>query len=256
MFIFAINDIWIMSFAFENKSVAKMFAVVCLVLFLSHPFSFFGQETFVDGRDNNSYGVVTIGDQVWMSENMRYLPNVSSPKNMSDEDYYTAKYYVYGYDGTDVSEAKNLNEYSTYGVLYNQTAARSACPSGWHLPKDSEWKKLEKNLGMQGNATKQIGNRGTYQGVYLAGNAKLWSENGSMSFKNHMFGTSGFMALPAGFMGNDKKFHELGVKASFWTATEYCDGYSYYRSIGVNSLAVYRINADNRTGMSVRCIKD
>ena len=129
-FIFAINDILIMSFAFENKSVAKFFAAACVILFLSHPFSSYGQETFVDGRDNNSYDVVTIGDQVWMAENMRYLPNVSSPKSMSDEDYYNAKYYVYGYDGTDVTEAKNLNEYNTYGVLYNQTAARTACPTG------------------------------------------------------------------------------------------------------------------------------
>lgn len=233
-----------------------MFAVVCFVLFLTHPFSFFGQETFVDGRDNNSYRVVTLGDQVWMSENLRYLPKVCSPKDMTDNDYYEAKYYVYGFEGSDVAEAKKLSEYNTYGVLYNQVAAKSACPAGWHLPKDAEWKKLEKFLGMQGNAAKQIGNRGTYQGVSLAGNAKLWSEGGGISFKDRMFGTSGFMALPAGFVGNDKKFHAIGVKASFWTSTEYCDGYSYYRSIGVNSQAVYRINGDDRWGMSVRCVKD
>jgi len=41
-------------------------------------------------------------------------------------------YYVYGYEGTDVTAAKATYNYSTHGVLYNWPAAMTACPEGWH----------------------------------------------------------------------------------------------------------------------------
>lgn len=43
-----------------------------------------------------------IGEQVWMVENLKYLPNVVGPTTVSA----TARhYYVHGYDGTDVNAA-------------------------------------------------------------------------------------------------------------------------------------------------------
>ena len=240
----------IMYFEFEKY----LFAV--MLLFFMQCVACFGQEIVIDNRDNNEYKTVVIGKQVWMAENMRYLPSVNSPEDISYEDIFNPNYYVYGYYGTDATEAMKTDEYSTYGVLYNQKAAKSACPKGWHLPKDTDWKKLEKALGMKGGVINEIGNRGTSQGVSMAGNAELWVANGKVNFKNQLFGKSGFMALPAGYLGIDKKYHEKGGKASFWSSTEYCEGFSYFRSVGVNSLAVYRNNNDNTAAMSVRCIKN
>ncbi len=40
--------------------------------------------TFTDSRDGNTYGWTKIGDQVWMTENLRYLPNVFEPNNISE----------------------------------------------------------------------------------------------------------------------------------------------------------------------------
>ena len=238
-----------MFFAFEKN----IFAVL---LFLFIQSLVFGQGTFTDSRDKNTYKTVQIGKQVWMAENMRYLPSVNPPEDLSYEEMFIPKYYVYGYMGTDATEAMNTEEYKTYGALYNQVAAKKACPDGWHLPKDSDWKTLEKFLGMKGSAIKEIGNRGDNEGVLMAGDTALWSVKGKVNFKKQMSDKSSFMALPAGYIGVDRKFHEIGGKASFWTSTEYCDGFSYYRSIGVNSFAVYRNNSDNTTGMSVRCVKN
>ena len=57
-------------------------------------------------------------------------------------------YYVYGYDGTNVSEAKSSENYDVYGALYNWEASKISCPNGWHLPSDEEWMELETGLGM------------------------------------------------------------------------------------------------------------
>src|SRR5690554_404167 len=110
-------------------------------------------STIKDARDNQTYRIVTIGSQTWMAENLKYLPSVVGPWTGSQT---TPHYYVYGYNGTDVNVAKATDNYATYGVLYNWTAAmdgeassttnpsgvQGVCPAGWHLPSDAEWTEL------------------------------------------------------------------------------------------------------------------
>ena len=110
-------------------------------------------DAIQDSRDSQIYQYKTIGTQVWMTENLAYLPSVVGPGTGSNS---TAYYYVYGYDGTDVDAAKATSNYTTYGVLYNWPAAMSGaasssadpsgvqgiCPTGWHLPSDAEWTTL------------------------------------------------------------------------------------------------------------------
>src|SRR5574344_1981957 len=110
-------------------------------------------STIKDARDNQTYRIVTIGSQTWMAENLKYLPSVVGPRTGSKT---TPHYYVYGYNGTNVTDAKATANYNTYGVLYNWPAAMNGaassttnpsgvqgeCPDGWHLPSDAEWTEL------------------------------------------------------------------------------------------------------------------
>ena len=72
-----------------------------------------------------------------------------------------------------------------YGRLYIYEAALEACPDGWHLPSDEEWKMLEMEIGMsRTEADKRAMIRGTIQGGRLKDNTTgLWEDpnNGAVN---------------------------------------------------------------------------
>jgi hypothetical protein len=98
-----------------------------------------------DDRDGTTYKVVRIGAQLWMAENLKYLPSVVGMATGSNS---TPYYYVSGYNGTSVEEARAIANYNTYGVLYNWAAAtQDVCPAGWRLPTDADWTELTDGSG-------------------------------------------------------------------------------------------------------------
>jgi uncharacterized protein (TIGR02145 family) len=184
-----------------------------------------------------------------MTENLAYLPSVSPSAEDSDTDPY---YYVYDYQGSNVTEAKVLANLQTYGVLYNWVAALNACPSGWHLPTDDEWKTLEMHLGMSQEQADDKAWRGTDEGGKLkeTGTSHWTSPNAGATNE------SGFTALPGGCRSNDGNFYYLGDNAYLWSATWGSASYSLRRYIRHDSANVNRRSQYKGNGFSVRCIMD
>ena len=213
--------------------------------------------TFTDPRDGKTYKTVKIGTQTWMAENLAYLPSVSPGSIGSETEPYYPYYYVYGYFGTSVSEAKATDNYTTYGVLYNWPAAKAACPSGWHLPTDEEWKTLEMYLGMSQSQADAGGWRGTDEGK------KMKSTSGWYNGGN---GTDevGFSALPGGDREIDGDFWDLGYFGYWWSATAGGDStFARFRILSYGSMGLaydgdgvgsYSIAKDH--GFSIRCVRD
>ncbi len=198
-------------------------------------------------EDGNNYAVVTIGTQTWMAENLKYLPSVSTS---SDNSYVDPYYYVYDYEGTSVSEAKATDNYKTYGVLYNWPAALNACPSGWHLPTDNEWKTLEMHLGMSQSEANQTGwHRGTDEGKKLKSTSG-WYDNG--------IGTDevGFSAFPGGYRGYYGGFYDLGEDGYWWSATADGSTFGWFRHLYYKFDEVHRFSFNKPYGYSVRCVRD
>ncbi|MBP7849510.1 MAG: hypothetical protein KA053_04480 [Lentimicrobiaceae bacterium] len=214
----------------------------------------FGQcgDTLTDARDGNTYNTVLIGTQCWMKENLAYLPSVS-PSNQGSET--TPYYYVYNYQGTDITTAKATSNYQTYGVLYNWPAAmaghassnavpsgvQGVCPTGWHIPSDGEWTQLLTYLG----------------GTTIAG-GKLKEVGTSHWFNPNTGATdiSGFTALPAGGRYPNGIFNYLGHFIYFWAATEYSSANAWTSGLYYNLESVYWLNYSKSFGFSVRCIKN
>jgi uncharacterized protein (TIGR02145 family) len=194
--------------------------------------------TFIDSRDGNEYNWVQIGDQVWMAENLAYLPSVNMVADGS-ENAAGSYYYVYGYDGTNVADAKETDNYATYGVLYNWTAALTACPTGWHLPTDAEWTELTDYLGGTGAGGK-LKETGTTH--WISPNTGATNE-------------TGFTALPGGRRDGDGTFTSVGGGGYWWSATEYAYG-AWGRYMGYDYSHVSWPYSNKELGFSVRCLRD
>lgn len=210
--------------------------------------------TFTDSRDGNEYNWVKIGDQVWMAENLAYLPSVNQVASGS-EDAAGSYYYVYGYDGVNVADAKATANYTTYGVLYNWTAAmagessstsnpsgiQGVCPSGWHLPSDAEWTELTDYLGGTSDAGGKLKETGTTH--WASPNIGATNE-------------TGFTALPGGYRNNNGAFYDFGYSGDWWSATENGATDAWYRNMSTNSSNVYSYSSYKELGLSVRCVRD
>lgn len=207
--------------------------------------------------DNRKYKTVTVGGQTWMAENLAYLPLVKPGSSFS---YTEPQYYVYNYEGNNVSEAKMKLNYKKNGVLYNWIAAtkdnakstnsnqiQGVCPSGWHLPSDEEWKELEIALGMNQNQIDNNGWRGNDQANKLKDIAG-WFDNGN---GNNM---SAFSALPSGFLSTGKTFTKIGYETVWWSSTAN-NNEAMNRSLINGSQAIGREYKTKSDGYSVRCIK-
>ena len=193
---------------------------------------------FIDIRDKKDYEWVRIGDQVWMAENLAYLPSVSPSSEGSNTEPY---YYVYGYEGSSVNEARATDNYDTYGVLYNWPAAMNACPDGWHLPTDEEWTQLTDFFGGEVVAGGKLKETGT---------AHWYSPNTGASNE------TGFTALLGGYRHGNGDFCDIGKLGYWWSATEYNTDGAWYRSMTFSSSNVYRYRYDEHYGWSVRCLRD
>ena len=195
-----------------------------------------GNWSFTDPRDGNAYKTVLIGDQLWMAENLAYLPSVNSGEDGSTTD---PRYYVYGYNGTDVAEAKSQTNYTTHGVLYNHPAARVACPTGWHLPTDTEYKTLEMYLGMTQEQADATGWRGTDQGTKLKSG-----------------GSSGWNGLMSGYREISSEFFRHFGTHGYWWSSSVSSGNAWRRTLYSSDSTVTRGAYNQGDGYSVRCLRD
>jgi len=206
-----------------------------------------------DMRDSLVYSYVTVGSQIWMAENLAYLPSVS-PSSITDNDL--PHYYVNGYEGVVVGEAKETDNYSIYGVLYNWEATNISCPQGWHLATDEEWQILEAFMGMKPGHTSAIGLRTSGDVGKKLKSTSGWYSGGD----SNGIDSIGMNLLPGGLMENVMgvpQFKDPGK--TFWTWTDtpntglYNTRYIMYNRDGIfrRSGATYKYVAG-----SLRCLKD
>jgi uncharacterized protein (TIGR02145 family) len=170
---------------------------------------------FTDSRDGKIYLSVEIGTQTWMAENLDY--RAASCGDCYDSDC------------------------DTLGRIYTwQQASTCACPSGWKLPTDDDWKTLEVFLGMSAADADKKGSRGPDTGRKLRPG-----------------GGSGFRALMAGYRA-DGFYISRGSSTGYWSASVDPDASgSFYlgRELSASNNNIQRLGFKAQDAYSVRCIK-
>lgn len=185
-------------------------------------------DDWIDTRDNQVYGTVLIGDQVWMTDNMNYNIPLKWDGQM----------------GSLISGSRYYNDdnvsYQDHGRLYywDVEIINSVCPSGWHVPSDQEWTTLVTSSGgfdIAGGKLKRAG-------------IDFWK-----SPNNDATNEFGFNAISTGMAMYD--FNLMEESGIYITSTE--DSYG--------NIWVYKLDYDNgkvtryssmKYGFSIRCIKD
>jgi len=202
-------------------------------------------QSFTDDRDGRVYRTVKIGNQVWMAENLAYLPRID---RVEDGVFDADRFWVYDYFGKSVDEARKTEDYKKYGVLYNWPAGGKACPAGWHMPTDKEWQEMEIFLGMD---EKEAGIRKWRTsgdvGKKLKAQSGWFSDSGSDE--------SGFSALPGGCRGYNG-FESQTFCGYFWTGSAPNGDNGLRRSICFDENGIDRTEDRRYFGCSVRCVKD
>ncbi len=186
------------------------------------------KNTFTDPRDGQVYKYVEIGNQTWMAENLNFDV------------------------GNNWCYDNNPDNCDKYGRLYDWETARTACPSGWHLPNDLEWKVLEGTVDSQYPVGHPMWDLTLARGLDAGKNLKStsgWSENGN--------GTDifGFEALPAGIRSSDGSFQYLGKSTNWWSSPFFKSTNGWNRSLYYLNDKSIRYNFETGA-VSVRCIKD
>ena len=178
--------------------------------------------TFTDPRDHRHYDYISIGDQVWMDDNMEYETENGS--------------WIYDSHNDSVNDINRV----LYGRLYTWEAAQEACPPGWHLPSREEWETLFEYLGGRGVA----GGKMKVEGDAWAGsNAGATNE-------------SGFTAYPGGWRDTSGDFGLKDNFAYFWSATPSGKYLAYRVELAYKAGWVNPKTSEKEMGMSVRCLKD
>jgi uncharacterized protein (TIGR02145 family) len=212
--------------------------------------------TFKDERDGQTYKWVQIGSQVWMAENLAYLPSVNPPTEIN---YSDSRYYVYGYNGINVEEAKALDNYKQFGVLYNEPAAKVACPIGWHIPSKEEWDTLAKFISNDNELIGKVGGDYPYYWDHVATFLRdcicicgIQDRNGKDKY--------GFNALLAGRLAAHSLSFENINSDAIWRTTTSVTTTTPIQHVLMSqcdsSPHLYFDGGGADYGFSVRCVKD
>jgi len=100
-------------------------------------------STLKDVRDERIYGIVKIGDQWWMGENLKW-----DMKQAGFGDY--AATYCFNQNPAICEVTGRLYYAATVATDFTgESDARNLCPRGWHLPDIDEWLQLLQEVGRE-----------------------------------------------------------------------------------------------------------
>jgi uncharacterized protein (TIGR02145 family) len=191
-----------------------------------------------ESKEEASPKEVTIGKQVWMTENLnedKFQNGDPIPEAKTDEEWVRAgreSRPAWCYYNNDPDNGEK------YGRLYNWYAVndpRGLAPKTWRIPSMAEWDILSDYLGYDEAAVRMKSKIG-------------WEHSGIGNNR------SGFSGLPGGFRDSNGTFSEFGKSGHWWSTTEVNDNNVFHRELNFLSDFPCIYLANKGEGLSVRCL--
>lgn len=191
-----------------------------------------GNPSFTDPRDSKVYLTAEIGNLVWMRQNLAW-EGAGAP-----------------YDSANAMK-------DVFGMYYTWNEAKAACPTGWRVPSESDWRDLALACGSDpGDDFKDFkGISGEMMTDAKFNGEKMWEFWPAVKITDK----SGFAAMPtryASVADGEYVFSKKLKYGAWWTASE-SNGLGVFRYIYEDKPDVYVGKADKDTfALPVRCVKD
>lgn len=211
---------------------------------------------FTDERDGQVYRYTTIGDQVWMAENLRY----DAPYSMCSSDTNYIRQYCelieHNCKTMQCCQEKMCNNFGRYySIIQNgewfglidSALTDTICPKGWHIPTKAEWEILMDAMKVSGDNESDVANRIKSSDSDFFAMSKMHYNKSDQTFT----GTDDceFSIIPSGAMNYGGQTTESG--AIFLSSSQ------------KNTSSIYTIIVRNYTEFSfqnhkntIRCIKN
>jgi uncharacterized protein (TIGR02145 family) len=196
-------------------------------------------SSYIIDADGNAYLSVNIENQSWMAENLRvtHYSNGDPISNVTDNaTWSTLSIGAYCWYNNDETNFKK-----PYGAFYNWFAVndtRGLCPTGWHVPSNTEYNTLINYLG------------GTSAAGGKMKDVNLWASPNTGASNS-----SGFSALPGGYRNSYGEFYNNTIEGWWWTSFVNNQSTSGRLVLFSNTAATSFGAAQKKYGASIRCIK-
>jgi uncharacterized protein (TIGR02145 family) len=185
----------------------------------------------------HNYATVQIGSQCWFAENLQsssYNDDTTIPTGLDDATWAgTAIGAVAAYNDDESNVA-------TSGRLYNWYAVNTGllCPTGWHVPLNTEFNALATELG----------------GTSNAGDAMKSSSSDSPAWNGT--NTSGFSAVLTGVKQAGGLYDEESTSSYMWASDLHIGGSSQWTVLYTFHGTLVLTLGNKNYGLPVRCLQD
>lgn len=181
------------------------------------------QGTFTDARDGQVYKYTTIGNQVWMAENLKF-----------DAPYSVCYDKIDGFCNT-FGRFYSLHVNGEFFDVLDQELVDTICPAGWRVPSVNDWSILASNMGGGKKVVSRLVSSENFGEKYTPGSDDC-----------------GFNSLPAGCWLLNGNLSLEYIASIYWTSSARDSESSYSSWFGSDGIG-FTINYPK---MSIRCVKN